>query len=928
MKILLIEDNPGDLRLIQIMLDEVGSRNITSANRLAEGIGYLADEDFDVILLDLSLPDSQGLETLEQMHNAAPRIPIVVLTGLDNDEVGLQMVSHGAQDYLVKGQIDSSLLVRSLRYSIERKQAEIKLEREKEKAQKYLDIAGVMLIALDRDGNVMLINRKGCQIMGYQADELLGENWFNHCLPPDLGASVQDELARLMTTGNGSIHYHENPVLTKQGERRLIAWHNTTLTNENGQVVGTLSSGEDITEREKAQRALLESGQRYQALFEGSNDGVFILDLDGVHLAANQWASVMLGYSLDELIGLSFRDIIVPEEHEQADALMEALLAGQSLPIYEQTFLKKDGTRFPVEINVALVYDHSGDPLHIQSVVRDITQRKQMEATQHEQRILAEALVDTAAALNSTLDLSEVLDRILTNVGQVVAHDGANIMFIKEGLAGVVCCHGYYREHNLTQEMLDLNIPVDEVEVLQQITEFKKPVIIPDTRGHDFWAKTPTMAWVKSYVGVPICADGNVIGMLSLDSAKPNYFNQSHADQLLAFINQAAIAIQNARLYQELESHSAFLKQAVEERTTELRQTKERAEAILNNSPDAILMLGPEGRIQTGNFTLQQMFGFSVDEIYDKHPEVLIDTAHTGAVRTALQRVMESSEPSRLEVVALRRDGSGFDADIALAPVRDEHGLLGFVCSLRDITALKEVERMKDEFVSNVSHELRTPITGLKLNHRLISIEPARVDVYLDRLGREINRLDRLIEDLLRLSRLDQKRAELKIAPVDLNEVVAQYVSDRVPLAESRELKLSFQGKPGLPLVQADAGLLGQALSVLLTNALTYTPAGGKVVVSMHSRQIGAEQQVGFSVSDTGPGVTPDEMPRLFERFFRGQAGRISGAPGTGLGLAIAREIIEQHKGSIDVSGGGTPNKGATFTVWLPLEAEQLTVGS
>jgi PAS domain S-box-containing protein len=380
MKILLIEDNPGDIRLIQIMLSELGNRRLalSVAKRLSDGASCLSTEDVDIVLLDLSLPDSQGLDTLRRLEAEAPTIPIVVLTGLDDDAVGLQLISEGAQDYLVKGQIDSRLLIRSLDYAIERKQAEIRLEREKEKAQRYLDIAGVMLIALDRNGSVTLINREGCQIMGYQAEEILGKNWFDVCVPDDARDGAHTEFARMMETHAKGIEYYKSTVQTKQGDKRLLAWHNTLLTDENNNVIGTLSSGEDITEQEKAQEALLESGQRYQALFEGSNDGVFILDPGGICLAANRWAAVMLGYQLEELIGMSFEEIVVPEEHDLARIQMEALLAGQSLPIYEQTFRKKDGTCFPVEINVALVYDHSGLPLHVQSVVRDVSQRKAM----------------------------------------------------------------------------------------------------------------------------------------------------------------------------------------------------------------------------------------------------------------------------------------------------------------------------------------------------------------------------------------------------------------------------------------------------------------------------------------------------------------------------------------------------------------------
>jgi signal transduction histidine kinase len=245
------------------------------------------------------------------------------------------------------------------------------------------------------------------------------------------------------------------------------------------------------------------------------------------------------------------------------------------------------------------------------------------------------------------------------------------------------------------------------------------------------------------------------------------------------------------------------------------------------------------------------------------------------------------------------------------------------VCSLRDISALKEAERMKDAFVSNVSHELRTPISSLKLYHGLLKTAlPHKRDEYLVTLRRETNRLERIIEDLLRLSRLDQGRVALKLAPVDLNALADQYVADRAPLAEERGLSLSLDQAPDLPPVHADEGMLGQTLSVLLTNALNYTPVGGRVVVSTWVCQREGEACTGFSVSDTGPGIPPEEQSRLFQRFFRGAAGRESGQPGTGLGLAIAKEIVTRHHGWIEVVSEGVPGEGATFSVWLPVESQ------
>ena len=139
-------------------------------------------------------------------------------------------------------------------------------------------------------------------------------------------------------------------------------------------------------------------------------------------------------------------------------------------------------------------------------------------------------------------------------------------------------------------------------------------------------------------------------------------------------------------------------------------------------------------------------------------------------------------------------------------------------------------------------------------------------------------------------------------------------------LAQSHGLTLTLSKQPDLPTVQADEGLLGQALSILLTNALNYTPAGGQVEVSTHSRELDGRLWLGFTISDTGPGISPAEQPRLFERFFRGQAGRESGVPGTGLGLAVVKEIVDWHGGQVEVESEGIPDQGTKFHVWLPTE--------
>jgi signal transduction histidine kinase/HAMP domain-containing protein len=240
---------------------------------------------------------------------------------------------------------------------------------------------------------------------------------------------------------------------------------------------------------------------------------------------------------------------------------------------------------------------------------------------------------------------------------------------------------------------------------------------------------------------------------------------------------------------------------------------------------------------------------------------------------------------------------------------------------------LKELDQLKSRFVSNVSHELRTPLANIKVI--LYLLEKGRLDkhdYYMDTLNRETDLLQHIIEDLLQLSRLDLGATQLALAPVDLNYVVGMLAADRATLIASRRLSLQTDLAPDLPLVLADGKMLMQVITNLMTNAMNYTPPGGTITVrtAVHATEEGT--WVTFSVSDTGPGITPEDQAHLFERFYRGKAGYQSQAPGTGLGLAICRELVERHGGKITLET--EVRRGSTFTVWLPAMEQQVDRGS
>ncbi|MFN8528191.1 MAG: ATP-binding protein [Anaerolineae bacterium] len=230
---------------------------------------------------------------------------------------------------------------------------------------------------------------------------------------------------------------------------------------------------------------------------------------------------------------------------------------------------------------------------------------------------------------------------------------------------------------------------------------------------------------------------------------------------------------------------------------------------------------------------------------------------------------------------------------------------------------LRQLNQIKDEFVSNVSHELRTPITSLKIRYHLLEKQPDRLSAHLAVLRRETYRLEGIINDLLTLSRMDQGRILVTHDSINLTTLVTQLVEDRIPLAHEMGLQLTAEIPSESVSVNGDIGLLEQALSVLVTNAINYTPRGGRIIVRLVTAD--HADTVCVQVQDNGLGIVASEQSHLFSRFFRGTSGRNSGVVGTGLGLAIAREIVNRHDGQISVESDGIAGHGSVFTIKLPI---------
>ncbi|GEM_PF-1398817 len=531
-----------------------------------------------------------------------------------------------------------------------------------------------------------------------------------------------------------------------------------------------------------------------------------------------------------------------------------------------------------------------------------VAERLRLFQAEREQRELAEALAEVVASVNRTLELDQVLDQILEQVERVVPGDSFNIMLVEDSIARIVRWRGY---ESTGEELLSFVIHLDEFPGLKYMAERGEPVVIPDTAKSSLWSPRKGSEWVRSYVGAPIIVDHVTVGFLNVDGTRPGQFGPVDAQRLQAFADSVATAIRNAQLYQRVLAHTDELERRVQERTAQLRSQLDRLDAILRSTADGIIVTDVQGEILTTNTVAHRWLTTALS------PE------DARRLREEIKRLALQAWTQGESVLEL----SGLDLQLKVAPVA-EPGLEGVsaVVAAHDVTHLRALDRMKSRFVSNVSHELRTPITTIKLYAMLlqqVTPQSERWKEFVDALVKEADHQARLIEDILEISRIDAGRLEMHPRPALLNEVAERVVTDRLVLAAQRRQSLEYRPCSRSPVVLVDQERMAQVLSNLVDNALRYTPEGGIITVTTNVT-VAEERTWGtVTVADTGIGIPEDELPYIFDRFFRGMEVRAMQLPGTGLGLSIVREIVEFHGGKVTVES--RVGEGSTFTVWLPL---------
>lgn len=296
---------------------------------------------------------------------------------------------------------------------------------------------------------------------------------------------------------------------------------------------------------------ILDSDISFESLFEHVPDGIFQSTPEGYLLRVNQAMVRMLGYeSKEELLKLNIpRDLYANPVVRQR--VLDAWQDADELRNIELVLKRRDGSLITVLENSRPIRDKSGSILYYEGTLTDITELKRAEQAEKEERIFTEALILANNALTKTLNLEEVLDQILISAGMVIPHDTSTLMMLNDGEVIISRSTGYV-ERGLHDYIVNFRYPVEKVHNLYQMYQTAQPYVISDTRSDPDWIDMPEVSWIRSIIGAPIQIQGQVVGFLNLDSTIPGFFTSVDAKRLEAFASQVAIAIQNARLYNEV----------------------------------------------------------------------------------------------------------------------------------------------------------------------------------------------------------------------------------------------------------------------------------------------------------------------------------------------------------------------------------------
>ena len=523
-----------------------------------------------------------------------------------------------------------------------------------------------------------------------------------------------------------------------------------------------------------------------------------------------------------------------------------------------------------------------------------------------------ETLYEITRDLSASLDLSRMLHRALEAVVPALAAE-MGALFLVDGETGRAV-------PETTIDWGSEGIPLDVLPAAWKLGQADALLLLNDLQTDltEPWVEALVGPDTRSFLAAPLVANGEFVGVLAVASSRLGAFDPSHVRLFRAVLGQIDVAFGNAEVCRLTTEQALELGQMLRHQQEEASKRQ----AILTSIADGVVVNDADGRTILVNPAAERILGEPVEELMGRDfrvPFSLFDGKGREEAMGAMEAMLCASASAVPKAFKTNLEIDDRVIHAHLSPVLAQRSdFLGVVTVLRDITKEVEADRTKSEFVSNVSHELRTPMTAIKgytdlLHTRAVGPINGEQERFLAIIKNNADRLTALINDLLDISRVDTGRVRFVPQPLHIGDVIADVVKALAGQAQAKRQELRYEVVAGLPELMGDRDRLNQVLTNLVSNASRYTPEGGEIEVLAYP----VEGAVRVDVRDTGIGISPEDLGRIFERFYRADHPLVQEAGGSGLGLSIAKMFVEMHGGRLWVES--ELGKGSAFTLVLPM---------
>ncbi len=676
---------------------------------------------------------------------------------------------------------------------------------------------------------------------------------------------------------------------------------------------------DDKSQEAIPKRQALDNLANYKAIIFSSHDAIIGKTPDGIITSWNPASEKLYGYTAAEIIGKSILTIYPKGQKQEFLEIMRKIRSGERIDHYQTTRVRKDGKKIHVSVSISPVKNQEGVIVNVSTIARDITKQKQVE---EKLKFLTAVTKELATSVHSRVTLNKVLSVIVPFLA-----DYCRIAIVnhKQTVKEIIVVHKDPKKLTLVKNLNKKYKNFRETSMgIRGLLRTGKPQLLTTLNKKilekypvpDDIQKVVKKLNLKSYMGIPLIVRGKIIGAMTFSSISEDRLYTNEDLELAQEIGrQIALMIDNNRLYQEALREIRDRKR-IEEK---IKQNEERFRVLFEHSADGITILDKSGKRIYATPSRKNILGWDPKEGYKDNIFKILHPDDVVRIKKDFAQVLQNPKESITTTFRVRhKEGGWVWVEATGTNLLHIQIIGGVVINYRDITERKQIENRKDDFISMASHELKTPVTSVKafaqILQKLPEIQNTKSKVYLEKMDTQINKLTKLIIDLLDVSKIHKGKLDFREEKFDFDQLVEETV-DTISQTVSTH-RILIEGKTNSKII-GDTDRISQVIINLLTNAVKYSPKADEVIV----RLARSNNTVIMAVQDFGIGIPVNHQQKIFERFYRVNESEDRSFAGLGIGLYISSEIISRHGGEMFVKS--KTGEGSIFSFILPIKQKK-----